>query len=184
MMSLNRNCKHIVVVGDGRVGKTTFLFTYINDFYQESFGPTIYDRKELVVNVDGQAYWVQFHDTAGQEDYEMASSFAYDLADAIILCYSIPKRISFENISQRWIHKLNSANKDAPFILVGTKFDIKTPTFVSSREGKALAKKIGANKFIECSAKTQKNINEVIHEAVRAAIVGKIQNRKTCMCWS
>ena len=43
---------------------------------------------------------------------------------------------------------------------------------VSAEQGAELARKINANKFLECSAKQYVNINEVIHEAVRASEEG------------
>ncbi|XP_059617785.1 ras-like GTP-binding protein RhoL [Phlebotomus argentipes] len=133
-MSLIRSVKHFVIVGDGRVGKTTLLFTYTNGFYQESTVPTIYDREETSVRFNGEDYPVQFHDTAGQEDYESASRFAYSVADVIILCYAVPERISFENIELKWIPKIIKARPNVPIVLVGTKHDVKTPNFVSVRE--------------------------------------------------
>lgn len=33
-------------------------------------------------------------------------------------------------------------------------------------------RKINANQFLECSAKNYENINEVVYEAVRAAVAG------------
>lgn len=41
-------------------------------------------------------------------------------------------------------------------------------------EGERLKRKINANQFLECSAKNNENINEVIYEAIRAAVAGPI----------
>ena len=42
---------------------------------------------------------------------------------------------------------------------------------VSEAEGKATARRIGAESYIECSALTQHNLKEVFDVAVRAALV-------------
>lgn len=41
-------------------------------------------------------------------------------------------------------------------------------------EGERLQRKINANQFLECSAKNNENINEVIYEAIRAAVAGPL----------
>lgn len=46
---------------------------------------------------------------------------------------------------------------------------------ITTDEGAELAQKIHANRFIECSAKENVHIKEVIHEAVRAAVKGPIK---------
>lgn len=45
---------------------------------------------------------------------------------------------------------------------------------VTTQEGEALSHRIRANRFIECSAKGNVNIESTIHEAVRAAVKGPI----------
>lgn len=47
-----------------------------------------------------------------------------------------------------------------------------TSNSVSPDEGVNMKIEINANQFIECSAKTYTNINEVIYEAVRASVAG------------
>src|SRR5690349_15163691 len=54
-----------------------------------------------------------------------------------------------------------------------TKTDLKKNSkkpLISTEEGKLLSRKILANNFVECSAKENYHIQQVIHEALRAAI--------------
>lgn len=55
-----------------------------------------------------------------------------------------------------------------------TKIDLRSGNgkYISTRDGEKLRKKINANAFIECSAKTNTNIEEVIYEAVKASMAG------------
>lgn len=108
-------------------------------------------------------------------------------ADAFLLCYSIPERTSFDNIELKWIPELKRSQPNIPIVLVGTKEDLRTARSVSTDEGQALCKRIKANVFIESSAKTHKNVQLVIYEAVRASVVG-VQNNyaeeeEECSCW-
>lgn len=73
---------------------------------------------------------------------------------------------------------------DVPIILIGTKLDLrddpetlaelakeqKSP--VQFVEGLRLQRKISAEKYLECSAKTLTNVHEVFSEAVRAGLKG------------
>jgi Ras homolog gene family, member A len=76
-----------------------------------------------------------------------------------------------------------------PIILVGTFKDLryaepKTSDFcrsgqpVSTEEGKALCKKIGAYKYLECSAKTNEGVRDVFECATRAALLRRPKKNK------
>ena len=74
-------------------------------------------------------------------------------------------------------------------ILVGTKQDLRDDAGVleklkaqkqapvSSSQGHSLAKEIGAVKYLECSALTQKGIKQVFDEAIRA-VLNPVPDRK------
>jgi len=53
------------------------------------------------------------------------------------------------------------------------------PHVVTYEEGKAMAKKLGAYKYMECSALTGENFEETMNEAVNAAL--GIQPKKGCV---
>lgn len=52
---------------------------------------------------------------------------------------------------------------------------------VSSDEGRAMAEKINAYGYLECSAKTKEGVREVFETATRAALQVKRRNRKRCI---
>lgn len=63
--------------------------------------------------------------------------------------------------------------------IAGTKTDLEHGVnIVQPEEGEKLRRKINANQFLECSAKNYENINEVIYEAIRAAVAGPIEPPK------
>ncbi|XP_055320245.1 ras-like GTP-binding protein RhoL [Sitodiplosis mosellana] len=170
--------KNIVFVGDGAVGKTSLLYAYSNQGeFRISYVPTIYDRDETELTLDNVKHLVKLHDTAGQEDYERLRQFVYKEADCFVLCYSIVDRTSFSNIAIKWYPELKPYKK--PIVLVGTKTDLTVGiNLVQVDEGEKLQRKINANQFLECSAKNNDNINEVIYEAIRAAVAGPLDPPK------
>ncbi|XP_059615074.1 ras-like GTP-binding protein RhoL [Phlebotomus argentipes] len=182
------NVKHIVVVGDGQVGKTSLLFAYTDGAFKETYEATIYEKEEFNLTLDGMLYCVKLYDTAGQEEYDKIRQAFYKQADAFLLCYSILERTSFDNIELKWIPELRRTRPNVPIVLVGTKKDLRSAHSVSTREGEALRKRINANTFIESSAKNQTNVQLAIHEAVRASVVGVKDNHsedsdESCSCW-
>lgn len=65
---------------------------------------------------------------------------------------------------------------------LGTKSDLEVGiNIVRPEEGERIMRKINANQFLECSAKNNENINEVVYEAIRAAVAGiPHQPEKSC----
>merc|ERR1712176_1480377 len=67
---------------------------------------------------------------------------------------------------------------EAPFLLVGTKTDLRNDPDVTQKvgqvlqnnDGVALAKELGAKSYVECSALTQDGLKNVFDEAIRAAL--------------
>lgn len=115
-------------------------------------------------------------------------------ADAFLVCYSIAERNSFENISLLWAPELKKCRSQAHIILVGkfsfkatlyiykeadvaTKIDLLAQRKVTTEEGEALAKDIGAAGFIETSAKNQWNIDAAFQMALMAVLAGRSQQR-------
>jgi Ras-related C3 botulinum toxin substrate 1 len=54
---------------------------------------------------------------------------------------------------------------------VKSKNSDKRPAFVSYNQGLAMAGKVGAVKYVECSAKTHTGLKTVFDEAIRAVII-------------
>ncbi len=97
------------------------------------------------------------------------------------MCFSVVNRSSFVNCKEKWHSELVHHLGDSlpPFMLIGTKSDLrddpktledvkrKGETVVSEAEGKALAKQIGAVKYLECSAMANIGVKEVFDEVIK-----------------
>ena len=117
-------------------------------------------------------------DTAGQEDYDRLRPLSYPQTDVFLVCYSIISRSSYENVRTKWIPEIKHHVPEAPFMLVGTKKDLRDDTDVVQKVGQVLqesdghnlAKELGAKSYVECSALTQDGLKNVFDEAIRAAL--------------
>ncbi|XP_050539314.1 ras-like GTP-binding protein RhoL [Daktulosphaira vitifoliae] len=162
----------ITAVGDGMVGKTCMLITYTTKQFPTEYVPTVFDNFADNLVIDGQEYNMCLWDTAGQEDYERLRPLSYTNTDCFLLCFSVSSRSSFENIASKWYPEIQHHCPKVPVILIGTKTDVRQNQdgCVTSDEGKKMKRKIGAVKYLECSALANEGLQNIFLEAVRAAI--------------
>ncbi|KAF9597522.1 hypothetical protein IFM89_019436 [Coptis chinensis] len=167
----------ILLIGDSGVGKSSLLVTFISNSVQH-LSPTIgvdFKIKQLIVG--GKRLKLTIWDTvtsslayhvyiaAGQERFRTVTSSYYRAAQGIILVYDVTRRESFTNLADVWAKEveLYSTNQDCIKMLVGNKVDRDIEREVTREEGIALAQEHKCI-FIECSAKTQQNVQQCFEE--------------------
>mmetsp|Transcript_49580 Transcript_49580/g.60852 ORF Transcript_49580/g.60852 Transcript_49580/m.60852 type:complete len:189 (-) Transcript_49580:148-714(-) len=179
-----------VVVGDGAVGKTCLLISYTTNAFPGEYIPTVFDNYSANVMVDGKPINLGLWDTAGQEDYDRLRPLSYPQTDVFLVCFSIISKSSYENVQTKWVPEIKHHCPEAPFIIVGTKTDLRNDENVLAKvgetikesDGQSLANKVGARKYVECSALTQENLKTVFDEAIRVAINKNLPKKKKGGC--
>lgn len=108
------------------------------------------------------------------------------------MCFSIDSPDSLDNIPEKWTPEVKHFCPNIPIILVGNKKDLRNDEStkrelikmkqepVRSDEGKAMAERISAFAYLECSAKTKEGIREVFETATKAALQVKKKKRNKC----
>ncbi|KAE9989942.1 hypothetical protein EG327_002084 [Venturia inaequalis] len=201
--------RKLVIVGDGACGKTCLLITIANTCFDSSvfskgtfpevYVPTVFENYVADVEVDGKHVELALWDTAGQEDYDRLRPLSYPDSHVILICFAIDSPDSLDNVQEKWISEVLHFCSGLPIILVGCKkdlrFDPKTieelhktsQKPVTMEQGEEVKKRIGAAKYIECSAKNGDGVREVFEHATRAALTntkGKkgSKGRKSSKC--
>lgn len=182
-----------VIVGDGAVGKTCMLISYTTDRFPTEYVPTVFDNYQASIMVDKKPISLGLWDTAGQEDYDRLRPLSYPNTDVFLICYSTISKHSLENVSTKWKPELYRHCPHTPFIMVGTKIDIRNDEKLLKKnikpimieEATIVKNKIGAVGLIECSAKTQDNLKMVFDEAIKIALKNRremYKNHKKKKC--
>lgn len=127
-----------IFLGDGGIGKTCLLLTYMDKHFPDTLVPTskIISLLELVLFnlcylvVDEYKIPIQIQnnflvelelvDTAGSEDFEEFRKLSLINASAFMFCYSLINSRSLINIEDYWMSEAEQIAPDASFLLVGT----------------------------------------------------------------
>jgi len=157
------------------------------------------DKTDIAIgfmkNIDGLAAVGKLIDisllkTAGDDGYDPLRPLSYPQADVFLICFSLVNPASFENVRAKWYPEVSHHCPNTPIILVGTKLDdSKTLEKLDRKlapitypQGLAMAKEIGAVKYLEC--RTKKGLKTVFNEAYQAVVCPQPQQKRKpkCMC--
>ena len=107
------------------------------------------------------------HEPIFQEQFNVIRRLAYPQTNIFLLCFNLVDQISFQNVKEKWVPELREYAPKVPIILVGLQSDERNvhpmkwsqgsqkSKPIKTEEGELLARKIGAKKYMECSACTQ-----------------------------
>jgi small GTP-binding protein len=162
----------IIAIGDGAVGKTCLLVTYTTGQFPGDYIPTIFENLRCKDSENKTEYNIQHWDTAGQEQFANVRVFSYPDTDVFLVCFAINDRNSLKSVTAVWAEELSLFVKNPSVLLVGTKADTRGSArdCVTHAEGRAVAEKIGAFAYIECSALTNDRVKDVFDHAIVHAI--------------
>jgi len=162
----------LVLVGDGGVGKTTFVKRHLTGEFEKKYVATLgvevhplefhTNRGQLVFNV-----W----DTAGQEKFGGLRDGYYIQGQCAIIMFDVTSRITYKNVPN-WHRDLVRVCENIPIVLVGNKVDVK--------ERKVKAKQITFHRkknlqYYDISAKSNYNFEKPFLWLARK-IVGSVSS--------
>lgn len=182
-----------VVVGDGTVGKTCMLITYSTNKFPTEYVPTVFDNYAVDLVIGDKNYTLALFDTAGQEGFDQLRPIAYPQTDVFLVCFSTVFPSSLVNIKNTWMSEIRKYCPSTPFLLIGTKVDLredkeelerllkKKERPITYEEGVKMAKQLKAVKYIECSALNGQGIRDVFDEAILTVLNKPKTNASKCL---
>jgi len=158
----------IITLGNFSVGKTSFIYKYIDDYFSFNYISTLgvdFKQKEIILK-NGKNAILRIFDTAGQERFRSGSVNYIKHADGFILIYDIGNIKSFKSLND-WLETIREIGiEKLPVILVGNKCDISDEERkVSIKEGQGKADEFKIP-FFETSCKDGINLNEVFEKLI------------------
>lgn len=178
------NAIKCVLVGDAAVGKTALLVRFTSETFPEIYKPTVYENTGVDVFMDGIQISLGLWDTAGNDAFKNIRPLSFQQADVILMCYSVANHNSFINMRNKWIGEIRSHLPQAPVLVVATQTDQREMgphrlSCISAVDGKRLAQDIRAKGYLECSALSNRGVQQVFEYAVRTAVYqARRQKRK------
>ena len=153
--------------------------------------PTVFENYVSDCRVDGKAVQLALWDTAGQEEYERLRPLSYVKSHVILIGFAIDTPDSLDNVGTKWIEEVNNLCPGVPTILVGLKKDLrndpaaieemrlKSLNFVDAGTAQLMANRIGAKKYMECSALTGEGVDDIFEAATRSALLYRDGSEET-----
>ena len=151
----------LVIVGDQGVGKSAMCSKVVNNEYLKDYIWTIgLDFFDVLIpfssdNCTSLVMKYSLWDTPGYKNdpaLQMIKPYM-QRKDAILLCYDITNRDSFDNIQRRWYKYVQQVSPYSVYILIGMKCDLIKQRQVLYEEGQKLAEElqIPPSLFLETS---------------------------------
>ncbi|KAI1804511.1 P-loop containing nucleoside triphosphate hydrolase protein [Daldinia bambusicola] len=182
----------ILLLGDEKVGKTTFLsrisggsssleghapITLLRDIDQ----PFIFEIRNRK-----RSYRLEFYDTSSPEDWRLLEP------DLVLICYDISQRLSLINMQRVWIQQVHSnfqTSDHLPVIVVGLKRDLRSETdpngIIYPQEGYKVSQEMRVDRYVECSAVTGELLKlafeEICNTAVKTTVASGGQSEGGCL---
>ncbi|KAL3527381.1 hypothetical protein ACH5RR_012037 [Cinchona calisaya] len=162
----NLNAK-LVLLGDMGAGKSSLVLRFVKgqflEFQESTIGAAFFSQ---TVSVNNSTVKFEIWDTAGQERYHSLAPMYYRGAAAAIIVYDITNTDSFAR-AKKWVQELQKqGNPNMVMALAGNKADLEDKRKVTAEEAGVYAEENGLF-FMETSAKTAININDIFYEIAR-----------------
>jgi small GTP-binding protein len=155
-----------------------------NSIFRTATAHTVFPSNYTTVEMtrDGEKVELDLWDTAGQSDNDKWRPESYVGADLFMVCFCVVSPASHDSVRSKWLPEIAAHRPGVPFVLVGTKTDLRDDAetlerlrqrklqIIDRAHGVADACDLGARAYVECSAITLNGLKHVFEEALHQAV--------------
>jgi GTP-binding nuclear protein Ran len=153
----------IVLVGDGGVGKSTFLKRHLTGEFESRYIPTLgVEVIPLKFTTNYGPIIFNIWDCAGQDKFGGLRDGYYQVAQGAIVMFDLGNKLTCKNVSS-WIKIVRNITPDIPAVICGNKSDIRDVKI----KGRIEAQDQPNVKYYEVSAKSNYNFDKPFLELAR-----------------
>lgn len=159
---------NVILLGDKCVGKTSIVYQFISNKFDQYYIQTIMKEEfSKVIDVNGKKFNINFIVTAGVPEYQEDYTNWYKVSDFFLVCYEISNVASFEKAKEIISNKILPYvflhnDRFANIVLLGNKCDLRDKA-VDHIKVNEYCKKYNIY-YIETSAKTKTNIAKIFNK--------------------
>ena len=115
----------ITFIGDGSVGKTTFIKRHLTGEFQKPYIPT-QGAEVYPLNLQTNRGLIRFNiwDTAGQEKFGGMRNCHYIGSNGAVIMFDLTSRNTYKNVAN-WHKDITKICENIPIVIVGNKADVK-----------------------------------------------------------
>jgi len=115
----------LILVGDGGVGKTTFVKRHLTGEFEKKYVATLgVEVHPLKFHTSQGQICFNVWDTAGQEKFGGLRDGYYIQGQCAIIMFDVTSRMTYKNVPN-WHRDLVRVCENIPIVLVGNKVDVK-----------------------------------------------------------
>ncbi|MHA2027969.1 MAG: Rab family GTPase [Candidatus Kariarchaeaceae archaeon] len=144
----------ILLIGDGRVGKTSLVNRFVKNTFTKSYLHTIgMEPSFRNVNIKKKEIALQIFDIAGEKSFSKLREMFYKGAKGGLITFDLTRKNTLNSV-ESWYKEVQNKAKGGKYILVGNKNDLPNQRQVSTADAKKVVEKLNLLDYIETSALT------------------------------
>jgi small GTP-binding protein len=167
-VELREVSKKVILMGDGKVGKTAVVKQFIERDFLEEYTPgtgmTVHSKNlqlaypNLVINLK-----LSIYDMCGQKEYSRIRDAGATGADGLVMVGDLTRPETISSIDEFWLKEAKKTIGNLPTAYLGNKLDLVTRGCPTAKLLEESGARTGVPVFLS-SAKTGKNIDHVFHQ--------------------
>lgn len=170
----------MILGGDGGVGKTSLVHTFVDGFFETDYKATIGTsimKKEITSFPSGDKETqvrLMIWDLAGQGQFARVRQTYLADSKCGFIVFDVTRPETFQNVEKWYNEFIKGAGDSIALMLIGNKIDLESERKVTRAQGEEMAKKLKIPYF-ETSAKNK----DIVDEAFKMLAFRLIQDKLT-----